>query len=94
MIETELLKLFGDYAIAKGYEVEKAEDSITLKNIVNAGNDFKLQKSDGYYWVYTIRVSRADYEYTAKCAVYLLLAEFNKDHSNATHLHLNYKVDL
>jgi hypothetical protein len=93
-METEPLKAFGDYAASKGYEANFAENSLTLNNVVNPDNNFKIQKSDSYYSVNTVKVSRADYEYTAKCAVYLLLAEFNKDNSKATHLHLDYKVDL
>ena len=93
-MDIEPLKIFKEYATAKGYEAEIIDDALTLKNVVNPGNNFRLQKTDNYYWVYTTRVSRADYEYTAKCAVYLLLAEFNKDNSAATHLHINYKVDL
>jgi|GEM_PF-7106613 len=93
-MDVDPIKKFSEYATAKGYEVEFANDALTLKNVVNPGNNFKIQKTDGYYGVYTIQVSRADYEYTAKCVVYLLLAEFNKYHSGATHLHLNYKVDL
>jgi hypothetical protein len=93
-METELLKAFGNYAISKGYETQYFEDSVVLNNVVNPGNNFKVRKSDNYYLVHTIKVSMADYEYTAKCVVYLLLAEFNKDNSKATHLHLDYKVDL
>lgn len=93
-METEPLRVFGDYAASKGYEAKLTDDSLALNNVVNPGNNFRIQKLDKYYSVYTVKVSKADYEYTAKCAVYLLLAEFNKDNSQATHLHLDYKVDL
>jgi len=93
-MDTEPLKAFSHYALLKGYEAQLIENSLILTNVVNPGNNFKIHKSDNYYSVNTVKVSRADYEYTAKCAVYLLLAEFNKDNSKASHLHIDYKVDL
>lgn len=93
-MKNEPLKIFGDYAASKGYEARLSNESLALDNVVNPGNNFRIQKSDNYYSVYTVKVSKADYEYTAKCEIYLLLAEFNKDNSQNTHLHIDYKVDL
>jgi len=93
-MDAEPLNALGSYAASKGYEARLENNGLMLNNVVNPGNNFRVQKSDNYYSVYTIRVSRADYEYTAKCEVYLLMAGFNKDNSQATHLHIDYKVDL
>jgi hypothetical protein len=92
-MEPEPLKMFEVYALSKGYKASVFENSIRISDVTNPGNNFSVQKADGYYTVSTISVSKADYEYTAKCMVYLLMAEFNKDNS-AEHLHLKFKVDL
>ncbi|MBC7400693.1 MAG: hypothetical protein H7289_12185 [Mucilaginibacter sp.] len=69
-------------------------DSVVIKDVTNKGNNFRIIKTDGYYVVYTICISKDDYEYTAKCTVYVLLAEYNKSNGTSTHLHINFKVDL
>jgi hypothetical protein len=92
-MEHEPLKMFEVYAISKGYKASVLENTVRIKDVTNPGNNFSIQKADGYYTVSTISVSKADYEYTAKCMVYLLMAEFNKDNS-AEHQHLKFKVDL
>lgn len=92
-MEPEPLKMFEVYALSKGYKASVVDNTIRIVDVNNPGNNFSIQKADGYYTVSTISVSKADYEYTAKCMVYLLMAEFNKDNS-AEHLHLKFKVDL
>ncbi len=92
-MEPEPLKMFEVYALSKGYKASVVNNTVRIVDIANPGNNFSIQKADGYYTVSTISVSKADYEYTAKCMVYLLMAEFNKDNS-AEHLHLKFKVDL
>ncbi len=92
-MEPEPLKMFEVYAMSKGYKASVIDNTIRIVDVTNPGNNFSIQKADGYYTVSTISISRADYEYTAKCMVYLLMAEFNKDNS-AEHHNLKFKVDL
>ena len=90
----QALIAFMEYAQSRGKDVVLVEDFVTISNVVNPGNDFKVMMMDDYYVVITIRVSKQDYEYGAKCAVYLLLAEFNGANRESKHLHINYRVDL
>ncbi|OKS89190.1 hypothetical protein [Mucilaginibacter polytrichastri] len=91
---TEGLKAFEVYALTKGYEASMLNGAVVIKNVTNQGNNFSIQQADDYYAVFALKVSQADYEYTVKCMVYLLLAYFNKANSDNTHLHLNFRVDL
>jgi hypothetical protein len=93
IMEPEPLRMFEIYAISKGYKASVIDDTVRIIDVTNPGNNFSIKKADGYYLVSTTSVSKADYEYTAKCMIYLLMAEFNKDNS-AEHLHLKFKVDL
>lgn len=90
----ETLNNFVQYAIAEGYEAKVFDDSVYLYNVKNPNNDFKMMEVNGSYSVYTIRVSQQDLEYTAKCTIYVLLAEYNKAHSQSNHLHINFRVEL
>jgi hypothetical protein len=92
-MEPEPLKMFEVYAVSKGYQASVADNVVYINDVTNPGNNFRIQKADGYYTVSTINVSKSNYEYTAKCMVYLLMAEFNKD-NGAEHQHLKFKVDL
>jgi hypothetical protein len=93
-MENEVLRLFAAYVVSKGHSALFEGDAVIIYDVANPGNDFKIYKADGYYVVITISVSEADYEYTAKCIIYLLLAEYNKEQGRAKHLYINYKVDL
>lgn len=93
-METHILKTFEAYAVTRGYEAKLNDDGVVLYNVANPDNNFIIKLTENYYSVFTLRISRADYEYTAKCMVYLLMAEFNKENGDKKHLHLNYKVDL
>ena len=93
-MEIDLLKTFEAYAVSRGYEAMLTDDGVVFYNVANPDNNFIIKPTEGYYSVYTLRVSKADYEYTAKCMVYLLMAEFNRDNGDKKHLHINYKVDL
>jgi hypothetical protein len=92
--DLEILNAFALFAVNKGYNASVFNDAVIIKDVTNPNNNFRVFKSDDHYLVYTICVSAADYEYTAKCTVYLLLAEYNKSNANTTHLHLNFKVVL
>jgi hypothetical protein len=93
-VELHLLRSFGVFATQRGFNVSFLNDSVVIKDVTNPDNNFRIFKKDDYYLVYTISVSAADYEYSARCAVYLLLAEYNKAKGDSTHLHLNFKVEL
>jgi hypothetical protein len=92
--ELSLLRSFALFATQKGYNISAVDDSVIIRDVTNPNNNFKIFKRDDYYLVYTICVSPADYEYTARCMVYLLLAEYNQANGDSTHLHLNFKVEL
>jgi hypothetical protein len=93
--DLELLRTFGRFASQKGYNASIFNnDSVLIKDVSNKGNNFRITRREDYFVVYTVCVSKDDYEYSAKCMVYLLLAEFNKSMGSSTHLHLNFKVDL
>lgn len=93
-MEAEPLKLFEVYASLKGHSTAFINDDAYLYDIVNPGNNFQIRKSGDYYTVHTIKISKSDLEYTAKCMVYLLLAEYNKENSATAHNHINFRVDL
>ena len=84
---------FVDYALANGYNAELQDENILVRDVTNKGNDFKVIKIDGYYIVSTVSVSMADYEYTAKCVLYVVLAAFNRKNAEQ-HKHIKFKVDL
>ncbi|MES2808628.1 MAG: hypothetical protein V4619_08400 [Bacteroidota bacterium] len=90
----DVLKAFAVFAAQKGHNASVINDSVVIRNVTNPNNNFRIFKQDGNYLVYTICVSPADYEYTAKCIVYLLLAEYNTANANSTHFHINFKVQL
>jgi len=93
-MEAEPLKLFEVHASLKGYSTAFIDHDAYLYDIVNPGNNFQIRKSGDYYTVHTIKISKSDLEYTAKCMVYLLLAEYNKENSATVHNHINFRVDL
>ncbi|MFD1256212.1 hypothetical protein ACFQ3S_05345 [Mucilaginibacter terrae] len=93
-MDTEPLKLFVAYAISMSYKAAMVENYVMLYDVVNPGNDFRVQKTDDYYSVLTTHISKSDMEYSAKCKVYLLLAGYNKKSSSTSPKHINFKVDL
>ncbi|MCC8427292.1 hypothetical protein [Mucilaginibacter sp. UR6-11] len=92
--DLELMEAFVRFASHKGYDASIFEDSVVIKDVSNKNNNFKIIRRDEYFAVYTICISKDDYEYSAKCMIYILLAEFNKSNGTSTHLHMNFKVDL
>lgn len=92
--EKQLLNSFIAFANSKGFEAAMVDNSVVIKNVSNHNNNYRIVKVDDYYAIYTICISPDDYEYTAKCMVYVLLAEFNKSNGTSTHLHINFRVDL
>ncbi|GAB3921086.1 hypothetical protein [Mucilaginibacter myungsuensis] len=90
----DILNSFVQFATANNYEAKLLDGIVYLYNVKNPGNDFKIMEVDNYYAVYTMRVSKLDYEYTPKCMIYILLADYNKSHSLTNHLHINFKVEL
>ncbi|TSJ40373.1 hypothetical protein FO440_11480 [Mucilaginibacter corticis] len=92
--ELKALAAFVLFAKQKGYDAYLMDDYVVIRDVTNKNNNFRLANSDGYYKVNTICVSPLDYEYTAKCTVYMLLAQYNQANAGSTHLHINFKVDL
>ena len=90
----ETLHAFLAYALFKKYEAYISDDAIIINNVCNQDNNFKIIKSSAHYTVITLRISKQDYEYLAKCMIYVLMAEYNIANSTSTHLHINFKVDL
>jgi hypothetical protein len=92
--DIDVLNAFMKFAVENGHDASVVNDSVIIKNVTNPNNNFRIFKSEEDYLVYTVCISAADYEYTAKCIVYLLMAEYNRVNADATHLHLNFKVQL
>lgn len=90
----ETLHCFLAYALSKKYEAYINDDAVIINNVCNPGNNFKIYRSTDHYAVITLRISQQDYEYMAKCMIYVLMAEYNIENSSSTHLHINFKVDL
>lgn len=92
--DLNLLRAFVAYVKARGYNAAIVEGDVVIKDVTNNNNNFRVTKRDGYYVVYTICISPDDFEYSAKCQVYVLLSEYNQSNGTSTHLHMNFKVNL